>query len=182
MVKKKGKSKRITLKDKYKIQRRVAETHRKQKRQAKRDVKAGKVIQKKKDPGIPNSWPFKQDLLKGIQRQREREQEKEQEAKEKRKSELKMLRDHQAEGGTARTVQELMERAHQDQAQFQEQTAVNELSDGTVAAGQASRRAYLKELKKVVDSADILLQVLDARDPVGSRIHPTIEETKKFQD
>ena len=178
MVKKKGKSKRTTLKDKYKIQRRVAETHRKRNKQSKKDAKAGKVIPKKKDPGIPNSWPFKQDLLKGIQRQREREQQKELELKEKRKNELKLLREHQAQGGTARTVQELMERARQDQAQFQEQTAVaQELSDGTVAAGQASRRAYLRELKKVVDSADILLQVLDARDPVGSRIHPTIEET-----
>ena len=45
-----------------------------------------------------------------------------------------------------------------------------------MAAGQQSRRAYLRELKKVVDSADVLLQVLDARDPIGSRIHKTLEE------
>ena len=48
--------------------------------------------------------------------------------------------------------------------------------DGSVAAGQQSRRAYLRELKKVVDSADVILQVLDARDPIGSRIHPTMED------
>jgi hypothetical protein len=35
MVKKKGKSKRVTLKDKYKMQRRVVETHRKTRKQAK---------------------------------------------------------------------------------------------------------------------------------------------------
>ena len=34
MVKKKGKSKRISLKDKYKIQKRVVETHRKARKQA----------------------------------------------------------------------------------------------------------------------------------------------------
>jgi nuclear GTP-binding protein len=28
-----------------------------------------------------------------------------------------------------------------------------------------SRRAYYKELKKVIDNADVVLQILDARDP-----------------
>ena len=37
------------------------------------------------------------------------------------------------------------------------------------SAGQNSRRAYLKELRKVVSSADVVLQVLDARDPSGTR-------------
>lgn len=179
MVKKKAKSKRTTLKDKYKIERRVKETHRKRQKQAKRDAKAGKVIPKQKDPGIPNSWPFKQDLLKEIQRQREMEQKRQNDQKEKRRQELHMLRDHQEQGGTARTVEELMAQAQNDQAEFAQKEVVEEIakSDGTVVAGQQSRRAYLRELKKVVETADVLLQVLDARDPVGSRIHPTIEET-----
>mmetsp|Transcript_121299 Transcript_121299/g.238336 ORF Transcript_121299/g.238336 Transcript_121299/m.238336 type:complete len:552 (-) Transcript_121299:29-1684(-) len=186
MVKKKGKSKRTTLKDKYKIKRRVAETHRKRKKEAKRDAKNGvvKVRQEKRDPGIPNSWPFKQDLLKDIQRARERQQTQQAEKKEKRKEELRMLREHQESGGTARTVQELMERASQDQQAFQAKQQsggpfandTQSRSDGTVAAGQQSRRAYLRELKKVVDSADVLLQVLDCRDPIGSRIHQTLED------
>jgi nuclear GTP-binding protein len=187
MVKKKGKSKRTTLKDKYKIQRRVAETGRKRAKQTKRDVKNGvaKVNQEKRDPGIPNSWPFKQDLLKDIQRSRERQQVQQQEKKESRKEELRMLREHQKAGGSARTVQELMERAMQDKQAFDAKqqvggpsgaTETQEKSDGTVAAGQQSRRAYLRELKKVVDTSDVLLQVLDCRDPVGSRIHQTVED------
>jgi nuclear GTP-binding protein len=32
-----------------------------------------------------------------------------------------------------------------------------------------SRRAYYKELKKVIDASDVVLQVLDARDPEGCR-------------
>ena len=183
MVKKKGKSKRTTLKDKYTYQRRVLETHRKRKKQAKRDAANGIVRhdKKKKDPGIPNSWPFKQDLLKEIQRARERDQHLQNEAKERRKSELKTLREHQKQGGTARTVQELMEQAGHAQTAFATKKGSVESeepskSDGTVAAGQQSRRAYLKELKKVVDTSDVLLQVLDARDPLGSRIHPSVEE------
>ena len=183
MVKKKGKSKRTTLKDKYKIQRRVKETNRKRKKEAKRDAKNGIVRpnQQKRDPGIPNSWPFKQDLLKDIQRARERQQKLLEEKKDKRKSELRALREHQEQGGTARTIEELMARANNDQRAFQaKQTGMvaeeHTRSDGTVAAGQQSRRAYLRELKKVVDTADVLLQVLDARDPIGSRIHSTLED------
>mmetsp|Transcript_2280 Transcript_2280/g.2763 ORF Transcript_2280/g.2763 Transcript_2280/m.2763 type:complete len:106 (-) Transcript_2280:315-632(-) len=75
MVKKKGKSKRTTLADKYKIQRKVTETHRKRKKMAKRDLKAGIVRhdKTKKDPGIPNSWPFKQELLQEIRKSREQQ-------------------------------------------------------------------------------------------------------------
>ena len=32
-----------------------------------------------------------------------------------------------------------------------------------------SRRAYIKELKKVVEAADVIIEVLDARDPEGCR-------------
>ena len=35
--------------------------------------------------------------------------------------------------------------------------------------GQNSRRAYLRELRKVVERADVILQVLDARDPMGTK-------------
>ena len=32
-----------------------------------------------------------------------------------------------------------------------------------------SRRAYYKELKKVMENADVIIEVLDARDPEGCR-------------
>ena len=77
MVKKKSRSNRTTLKDKYKIQRWVAETHHKRKKQAKRNIKNIVVCpnQQKRDPGIPNLWPFKQDLLKDIARAPERKKQ-----------------------------------------------------------------------------------------------------------
>lgn len=37
------------------------------------------------------------------------------------------------------------------------------------AMGQNSRRAFLGELKKLVERADVILQVLDARDPNGTK-------------
>jgi nuclear GTP-binding protein len=38
-----------------------------------------------------------------------------------------------------------------------------------------SRRAFYKELKKVIDHSDVVLQILDARDPEGCR-SPEIEQ------
>lgn len=179
MVKKKGKSKRTSLQDKYKIQRKVVETHRKRRKQAKKDAATGKTIPKKKDPGIPNSWPFKQELLGQIQRSKDRQTQKLEELKQRRKAELQALRQHQAEGGSARTVQELMAQATADQDAFnaKQQDGIVEESTTSVDAtvGQSSRRAYLKELKKVVESSDVILQVLDARDPIATRaMHPSI--------
>ena len=65
MVKKKGKSKRTSLKDKYKIERRVVQKHRKDRKEAKKNP--GKFNNKsKKDPGIPNSWPFKEEVRRAV--------------------------------------------------------------------------------------------------------------------
>ena len=187
MVKKKGKSNRTSLKDKYKIQRRVVETNRKRRKQAKKDSQSGLVRNKRRDPGIPNSWPFKQDLLKDIQRAREKEQQRQLEAKEQRRDGLLQLQQHIESGGKARTIAELMAQAQQDRAAYEQSSNTTDTSTSTTdnaqdtasatPQGQQSRRAYLRELKKVVDTADVVLQVLDARDPLGTRIHPSVEDT-----
>ena len=36
-------------------------------------------------------------------------------------------------------------------------------------AGNSNRRAYFKQLREVIKTADIILEVLDARDPEGCR-------------
>lgn len=44
-----------------------------------------------------------------------------------------------------------------------------EIDDPNMRQMGQSRRAYYKELKKVIEAADVLVQVLDARDPLGCR-------------
>lgn len=173
MVKKKGKSKRTTLKDKYKIQKRVTESHRKSKKQQKRDAKNGIVRhgnKSKKDPGIPNSWPFKQELLSEIGRAKERAEQLALEKKQNKKT---------------KTLEELMGQAAQSQADFAARGGVAAVGTDMPAAsstedsrlhGQQSRRAYLRECRKVLDQSDVILQVLDARDPLGTRVGKTMEE------
>lgn len=42
-----------------------------------------------------------------------------------------------------------------------------------------SRRAYIKELKKVVEAADVIIEVLDSRDPEGCRSHELEQQVLK---
>ena len=44
-----------------------------------------------------------------------------------------------------------------------------EIDDPNAKAMGQSRRAYVKELKKVVENSDVIIEVLDARDPEGCR-------------
>ena len=66
-----SKSKRVSLKQKYKVIRKVKEHHKKKAKQAKKLGlnRKGKV---EKDPGIPNDWPFKEQELKALEARRAR--------------------------------------------------------------------------------------------------------------
>lgn len=66
----KSKSKRVTLKQKYKVLRKVKEHHRKKRKDAK---KSGLKPREPKDPGIPSAWPFKQELIQQLTAQKQRD-------------------------------------------------------------------------------------------------------------
>ena len=58
-----------------------------------------------------------------------------------------------------------------------EETGESKLKDVFLTAGQ-SKRIY-NELYKVLDSSDVVIQVLDARDPLGTRSKQVEEYLKK---
>ena len=66
-----SKSKRVSLKKKYKIIRKVKEHHKKKAKEAKKLSFKGKS-KVEKDPGIPNDWPFKEQELKALEARRAR--------------------------------------------------------------------------------------------------------------
>lgn len=113
-------SKRTTLHQKYKIQKKVAEHRRKIRKDERAKAKkgGGKLATRiKKDPGIPNLWPFKEQLL------REVEQHKEQVSKDKMqaKLDLKRQRDKARKAGMspAQQLAELKSSALSRQANFE---------------------------------------------------------------
>ena len=157
---KKRLSKRVTLKDRYKIQKKVNDHNRKQRRQAKIDEKSGATARRalRKDPGIPNLWPHKEQLLRQMEAKKERDEER----KKERAAEIKRRR----AGPTEEDLANAEERA--------EEHALKE-EDLANAEGCAQGKHAGSVLKSVVEDADVILQVLDARDPMGCR-SPQIEE------
>ena len=80
---KKSKSKRQSLKQKYKVLRKVKEHHRKKRKEANR---LGTKPKEPKDPGIPNAWPFKEELIEQLKAQKEREDVKQRQLREQRRA------------------------------------------------------------------------------------------------
>ncbi|XP_006644180.1 guanine nucleotide-binding protein-like NSN1 [Oryza brachyantha] len=168
MVKKskKSKSKRVTLRQKHKVLRKVKEHHRKKRKEAKKE---GRSHRKKveKDPGIPNEWPFKEQELKALEARRvqalqELELKKEARKERARKRKLGLLEDED--------IANLASAASAQSSEFAEKDASKENNSLEVAKSQDhSERAFYKELVKVIEASDVILEVLDARDPLGTR-------------
>ncbi|KAG4918234.1 hypothetical protein JHK85_056515 [Glycine max] len=158
MVKKskKSKSKRVSLKKKYKVIRKVREHNRKKTKEAKKLRLSGKK-KVEKDPGIPNDWPFKEQELKALEARRakaieELEQKKAERKERARKRKLGLLED-------------------EDNSKLSDMDILKESNDfATVGKTRdSSDRAFYKDLVKVIEASDVLLEVLDARDPLGTR-------------
>lgn len=139
------KSKRVKLSLKYNIQKRVREHKRRLKKEAKK-LGSKKVS---KDPGIPNSWPFKAEMLQEMERKKEaREKEM---AKRHLAAKQKAKKDHKELEADRRKAH------HEREAARREKRA-------------AETEAWQKgALRRTLSEADVILEVLDARDPLGCR-------------
>ncbi|TGZ73786.1 hypothetical protein CRM22_001311 [Opisthorchis felineus] len=121
----KTKSKRVTCHKRYKILRKVREHHRKLRKEAKKNVSH----HKRRDPGVPNSLPFKDEILKHVE-------------------EIK--------------------------ATSNEVRMFNLINAGKSNEGAASKERHFssslyKETENLINECDVILEVLDARDPLGTR-------------
>ncbi|KAH0664450.1 hypothetical protein KY290_029485 [Solanum tuberosum] len=165
MVKKskKSKSKRVSLKQKHKIIRKVKEHHKKKAKEAKK-LGINKKTKVEKDPGIPNDWPFKEQELKALEARRARALEELEQKKAARKERAKKRKLGMVEDDD---VNELADMASGEQ-NFMEGKGNND-STNFVKIRENSERAFYKELVKVIDASDVILEVLDARDPLGTR-------------
>jgi len=127
----------------------------------------------KKDPGIPNLHPFKEELLRKEEARRVAAEEAHEAERKRRKAEKQRAKQGEGGGGAAAAASSgglagLMASAQKRGAEFdmlQKDMATPEMGE----LSEGSRKAYYREFRKVVDAADVLLEVLDARDPLGCR-------------
>ncbi|GAB1599107.1 guanine nucleotide-binding protein-like 3 homolog [Argonauta hians] len=164
---KRKQSKRMKARLRFKIAKKVKEHKKKVKKEAKKNPIKHKS--KKKEFGIPNSLPFKEAVLKDALEWREQiKAAKEEKRKQEREELLNKSRNivqfpakpkvNSSEvvyrpQGLSDAYKELEHREYKQPKQSIEN----------------SLKCYYKEFKKVIDQADVILEVLDARDPLGTR-------------
>jgi len=148
MVRKKSGSRRQSLKDKYKIEKKCKE-HKRKLRKQNRQLSTNGVRKKTKvDPGVPNLWPFKDKIIAKMAQQRDDAVTEKSKLKNQRNGMMKRLMRAQEQVEDVEEKDELEEQAEEN---------------------YAKRRWYFKEMKKVIAMSDVILEVVDARDPLGCR-------------
>lgn len=182
-------SKRTTTHMREKIKKKVTEAHRKQKKAAKKDVtwksrQSFEVVANgihglrlcrcndlgvKKDPGIPSLFPYKEEVLQEAMQAKARvgipqvlliticlrsSQKEEEKALKKQESKV--------------TVASLANTAAEQDA-VEPDTDSEEEDSADPEASTSNLKAHARSLRSVISTADILIQVLDARDPLGTR-------------
>ncbi|KAL1265790.1 hypothetical protein QQF64_003817 [Cirrhinus molitorella] len=120
----------------------------------------------KKDPGVPNVRSFKEHS----QRQAElRKQRMEEHQERQRLSKEKEMMKRRSLDSFQKDIQSRQREFEQREIQMQN------LEKHVNFETENSRKAYCREFKKVVEAADVILEVLDARDPLGCRC-PQVEQ------
>lgn len=139
------------MKQKHKVLKKVKEHHKKKAKDAKK-LGLHRKPRVEKDPGIPNDWPFKEQELKALEVRRARALEEIEQKKEARKERAKKRKLGLVDDEDTKTEGETIEDLPK-----------------VVNVRDNSERAFYKELVKVIELSDVILEVLDARDPLGTR-------------
>ncbi|KAF2447922.1 nucleolar GTP-binding protein 2 [Karstenula rhodostoma CBS 690.94] len=206
----KPKSKRVPVRLRHKIEKSSAAKQRKTKKDAKKNPEWRSKM--KKDPGIPNLFPYKDKIIQEIEESRRvkaeelaqrREQAKEQRASgeatmdtlegdEDLADELDLLEEESDDedsmqvdnsnpmaallaSAKARAAKFEQKKSHDEEAMDEDEESDFERFDleddeGAVNVRKdSSRKQFDKVYKQVVEAADVVLYVLDARDPQGTR-------------
>jgi nuclear GTP-binding protein len=208
------KSKRTPVRLRHKIEKASAAKQKKARKAAKQNPEWRTRL--KKDPGIPNLFPYKDKILAEIEETRrkkaeeaakrradaklgkvktgeqvEREVEARMEGVEEEEIE-EMFADEMDEDGSdvdedANPMAALLASARARAAEYENEESGDEMDEddedsddddedeggvelsGMPTRKDGSRKAFDKVFKQVVDQADVVLYVLDARDPEGTR-------------
>ncbi|XP_063150232.1 guanine nucleotide-binding protein-like 3-like protein [Candoia aspera] len=144
-------------------------TRHKQKKSSKKSKHSKKKDAKpcgKKDSGVPQLSHFKEHVKKELALRQKRVtelQERQQMARQKEISRFRSLEGLQKDA------------LHRQQRFEQKEMDLKQLAKHALLEKDSSCKAYYKEFRKVIEAADVILEVLDARDPQGCRC-PQVEQ------
>lgn len=144
----------------YKIQKKVREHNRKLRKEAK---KKGITKRPKKDLGVPSSAPFKEEVLREAEQRRLQIEEEKEKRKQAKKEERAQKRKKEKET-TSKEAEPKVKKARKDETERKHK-----------AIEKNSKHYLCSELNKVIETCDVVMEVLDARDPLGCRC-PQLEE------
>uniref|UniRef100_A0A7N8X0Z8 Guanine nucleotide-binding protein-like 3 n=1 Tax=Mastacembelus armatus TaxID=205130 RepID=A0A7N8X0Z8_9TELE len=157
-------SKRLSCAKRYKIQKKVREHNKKLRKEAKKKGVSKRV---KKDPGVPSSAPFKEEVLREAEQRRLQVEEKEKKRQAKKEERAQKRKKEVA----SKETEPEAKKARQNKKHSEKRTAPD----------KSSKRFLCSELNKVIDASDVVIEVLDARDPLGYRC-PQLEEAVLQRD
>ncbi|WFC95588.1 hypothetical protein MBRA1_002239 [Malassezia brasiliensis] len=143
---KKRASKRQTTKQREKVNRKVREHHRKQRREAKRNPNPQWRSRRRDDPGIPNSFPYKEELLNEIEQKRRVAEEQRMSLKQPTEAETSDASDDEEEHQPAPGYEEPLDLPHAPML-----------------------RTPLEDVLAQNNEVGVLVIALDARDPSAFR-------------
>uniref|UniRef100_A0A182NGH3 Guanine nucleotide-binding protein-like 3 homolog n=1 Tax=Anopheles dirus TaxID=7168 RepID=A0A182NGH3_9DIPT len=154
-------SKRQKASLRYKKIKKIAESKRKKAKEAKKlpklKSKKQKLIQ------VPNICPFKKEVIEEVEQYKQIQEG----LRLKQRAQQKAQRQEELR---SKTLQSMVADAEKRTDQFTPETGeAEEYAHVTGGVKENSLKAYFKEFKKVVDAADVVLEVVDARDPLGTR-------------
>ncbi len=177
MVKVHGRtSKRQTLRRKYNIEKKVRGHKKKQAKFARKLKKAGAIKPQQKEPGIPNLFPFKKQMIDQMENKQRQDDENKKMAKELRRKLRKQTQQDYLDKkeGAKDELDDYMKTVNSKIIRFSEDKKLEEKEEAKELAANdktlnQSRKAFIKDLKSVVEQADVVIEILDARDPQGCR-------------
>lgn len=169
---KKRASKRLGTKQREKVKRKVREHHRKSRKEAKKDVTWRS--KKRQDPGIPNNYPYKEQLLNEIEQRRSQAEQERLAAKEARKNGMK-------EAEMIEGEMEEEEAIENNDEEIKEKQQASTSADVLPISYNDSLNTFLSDtLARDADPNVILtIMVLDARIPFKWRVEKVEEQIKK---
>ncbi|KAK5912763.1 hypothetical protein CesoFtcFv8_002603 [Champsocephalus esox] len=158
-------SKRVSCSKRYKIQKKVKDHTRKLRKELKK--KGGASKRPKKDLGVPNSAPFKEEVLREAEQRRQEIDEIKDKKKQAKKVERAQKRKREKVTGKKETEPKAKKPL--------QEVVVVEQPEKEPGPDKGSKQYLCSELNKVIDASDVVIEVLDARDPMGCRC-PQLEE------